>query len=207
MRLAQLEDAPDSKIQREAVGEALQKAGADQDQELLRKVKEMMDAVQTHAPQTAVAIGVDIKDIKAASLRIADIVASGTASGLKAQGVDVSGSFVIEGVRAGESGADPSKILAATVLKTGAREGEIRWTLGGRSPIGFAAEHSVEDHEELAHATSERRLGMQPTLAQPCVEILNDRVSANRRHLQYAPHLSASAPIRNAVPGVRRCRD
>jgi wobble nucleotide-excising tRNase len=76
---------------------------------MLRKVKEMMDVVQAHAPQAAAAIGVDIKDIKAASLRIADIVATGTASGVIAQDVDVSGSFVIEGVRVGESGADPSK--------------------------------------------------------------------------------------------------
>ena len=106
--IAQLEDAPDSKIQREAVGEALQKAGADQDQELLRKVKEMMDAVDTHAPQAAAAIGVDIKDIKAASLRIADIVAHGSASAVKAQGLNVSGSVVIESVRA-ESEVEPSK--------------------------------------------------------------------------------------------------
>jgi hypothetical protein len=107
--VAQLEDAPDSKVQREAVEEALKKAGADHDEELLRKVKEMMDVVQTHAPQAAAAIGVDIEDIKATSLRIADIVAGGTASGITARRVDVSGPVVIERVRVGESGADPSK--------------------------------------------------------------------------------------------------
>jgi hypothetical protein len=37
--IAQLEDAPDSKIQREAVAEALKKAGADRDQECFAKLK------------------------------------------------------------------------------------------------------------------------------------------------------------------------
>jgi hypothetical protein len=107
--LAQLEDAPDSKVEREAVEEALKKAGAEHDEELLRKVKELMDAVQTHAPASAAAIGVDIEDIKAASVRIADIIAVGSASGVKARRLEVSGPVVIEGVRVGEAGDDPSK--------------------------------------------------------------------------------------------------
>jgi hypothetical protein len=68
-----------------------------------------MDAVQTHAPATAAAIGVHIEDIKAASVRIADIIAGGGASGVDARRLDVSGPVVIEGVRVGEAGADPSK--------------------------------------------------------------------------------------------------
>ena len=67
-----------------------------------------MDAVETHAPQAAAAIGVDIKDIKAASLRIADIVAHGSASAVTAHGLDVTGSVVIQGVQA-ESGVEPPK--------------------------------------------------------------------------------------------------
>jgi hypothetical protein len=107
--LAQLEDALNSKVQRAAVKEALQKAGAEHDQELRLKVKEMIDVVQSHAPQIAAAFGVDIEDIKSTSLRIASIVATGTASGLKARRVDVSGPIIIEGVQVGGSGADPSK--------------------------------------------------------------------------------------------------
>jgi hypothetical protein len=105
--LAQLEDTPGSTIQRAAVEESLKKTDAEHDQELLLKVKEMMDAVRAHAPQTAAAIGVDIEDIKSTSLRIANIVASGPASGVIAKRVDVSGPISIEGVHVG--GADPSK--------------------------------------------------------------------------------------------------
>jgi hypothetical protein len=107
--ITQLEDAPDSKVQREAVQEAFKKAGAEHDEELLRKVKELMDAVQTHAPATAAAIGVDIEDIKAASVRIANIIAERGASGVKARHLDVSGPVVIEGVYVGEARAEPTK--------------------------------------------------------------------------------------------------
>jgi hypothetical protein len=48
------------------------------------------------------AIGADLRDIKAASLTIEDVIATGT--GVKAEKVETSGDITIRGVRAGGSG-------------------------------------------------------------------------------------------------------
>ena len=60
------------------VEEDLAKTDAGQDEELLLKAKELLDAIQSHAPGTAGVIGVDLEDIKGASLKIKDIIATGT---------------------------------------------------------------------------------------------------------------------------------
>ncbi|HXT79972.1 MAG TPA: hypothetical protein VN702_10425 [Acetobacteraceae bacterium] len=97
--VAQLEEAPDSKNRRAVVEEDLTDAGAGQDNELLAAAHELTEAIRQHAPGAAAAIGVDLKDVEAANLRLADIAASGT--GVRLEKGRFSGDIDIRGVRAG----------------------------------------------------------------------------------------------------------
>jgi len=105
--LAQLEENPASKARRAVVEEELTAAGAEHDEELLQHAKAVVEAVQQHAPEAAAAIGVDLEEVKGATLRIADVIASGT--GVKVRKGEFTGDLDISGVRAGQSGAEPTK--------------------------------------------------------------------------------------------------
>ena len=85
------------------VEEDLAAAGAAQDAELLAAAQMLIELIRQHAPDAAAAIGVDLKDIEAVNLRLADIVASGT--GVKLEKARLSGDVTISGVRAGRSPA------------------------------------------------------------------------------------------------------
>jgi hypothetical protein len=63
--------------------------------------------IQQHAPGAAGAIGVDLKDVSAANLRLADIAAAGT--GVKVEHGTFTGDIDIRGVRAGVTPGDPPK--------------------------------------------------------------------------------------------------
>jgi hypothetical protein len=102
-----LEQHPTSESRRAVVKEELAQTLADQDEELLRTAKMLLDLIQRQAPETAGAIGVDVHDITAASLAIEDIIATGT--GVKASQVNVYGDVTIKGVRAGPPGETPPK--------------------------------------------------------------------------------------------------
>ncbi len=95
----QLEQAPGSKNRRAVVEEDLAASGAGQDAELVAKARALVELVQQHAPAAAAAIGVDLKDVAAANLRLADIAASGT--GVKVERGAFTGDIDIRGVRAG----------------------------------------------------------------------------------------------------------
>jgi hypothetical protein len=97
----QLEKAPESKPRREVVEEDLTKTGAGKDEEVLRQAKTLLDAIQAHAPETASAIGVDLAEIKAASLNIEDIVAQAT--GVRVRQSEFSGDITIRNVQAGNT--------------------------------------------------------------------------------------------------------
>ncbi len=97
-----LEGDPTSEARRDVVKEDLAKAKVDQDEEVLRQAKALLETIEKHAPDTAEAVGVDLEDIKGASLKIEDIIASGT--GVKVRKADVRGDIEIKGVRAGKSG-------------------------------------------------------------------------------------------------------
>jgi hypothetical protein len=98
----QLEEAPESKARRAVVEEDLTKTGADKDEEVLRQAKTLLDAIQAHAPETASAIGVDLAEIKAASLNIEHIVAQAT--GVRVRQGEFSADITIRDVRAGNPG-------------------------------------------------------------------------------------------------------
>jgi hypothetical protein len=103
----QLEQAPDSKARRGVVEEDLAASGAAQDADLARAARELIELVERHAPSAAPAVGVDLKEVEAATLRLADIAASGT--GVKVEKGKFSGDIDIRGVRAGMPAADPDK--------------------------------------------------------------------------------------------------
>jgi hypothetical protein len=69
--------------------------------------QKLVDVVQQQAPAAAAAIGVDLKDVSAANLKLGDIVAAGT--GVKVQRGTFSGDIDIHGVRAGVPPSDPPK--------------------------------------------------------------------------------------------------
>ena len=101
-----LEKDPTSEGRKAVVKEGLDKVAAGSDEEVLQKSKELLEAVEKHAPETAAAIGVDLEAIRGASLQLRDIIATGT--GVRAKNVEVTGDIVIEGVRAGQSAQNSS---------------------------------------------------------------------------------------------------
>ena len=103
----QLEQAPESKNRRAVVEEDLTASAAGQDRELLAAAHALTELIQQHAPGAATAIGVSLKDVEAANLRLADIVASGP--GVIVEGATVTGDIDIRGVRAGMPPSGPTK--------------------------------------------------------------------------------------------------
>ena len=105
----QLEAAPQSKARRVVIEQDLTAAGAetDLDLDLVAAARELIELVKRDAPAAATAIGVDLQDVEAANLRLADITASGT--GVKVEKGKFSGDIDIQGVRAGVAAGDPDK--------------------------------------------------------------------------------------------------
>ncbi|MBV8575882.1 MAG: hypothetical protein JOZ58_12715 [Acetobacteraceae bacterium] len=103
----QLEQAPESKGRRAVVEEDLTAAGAGKDAELLTLAHKLAELIQQHAPDAAAAIGVDLKEVEAANLRLTDIAASGT--GVKLEQGKFSGDIEIRGVRAGAPTGDTGR--------------------------------------------------------------------------------------------------
>ena len=98
----QLEHAPNSKARRALVEEDLTKEGAGHSVEILQHAKALLDMIAQRAPKTAEVIGVSLTDITGASLRIADVLSSG--SGVRVEGANIDGDINIQGVRAGQPG-------------------------------------------------------------------------------------------------------
>ena len=94
-----LEADPASAARQAVVKEDLAKANAGSDEEVLRQAKALLDSIASHDPEAAKSVGVDLEDIKGASLKISDIIASG--AGVKVRKADIGGDIEIKGVRAG----------------------------------------------------------------------------------------------------------
>lgn len=105
--LEPLEQVPGSKNRRAVVEEDLTASNAGQDRELVAAAHRLIELIQQHAPAAASAVGVDLKNVAAANLRLADIAASGT--GVKVEGATITGDIDIHGVRAGEPSNSPTK--------------------------------------------------------------------------------------------------
>jgi hypothetical protein len=102
-----LEQAPESKARRAGVEEELTAANAGQDAEVMAAARKLIEMIQQRAPGAAAAIGVDLKDVSAANLRLADIAAAGT--GVNVEHGTFTGDIDIKGVRAGVTPGDPPK--------------------------------------------------------------------------------------------------
>jgi hypothetical protein len=103
----QLEQVPGSKNRRALVEQDLTASGAGQDTDLVMAAHKLIELVQQHDPAAASAVGIDLKDVAAANLRLADIAASGT--GVKVEHGTFTGDIDIRGVRAGVSPDSPTK--------------------------------------------------------------------------------------------------
>ena len=102
--LVMLEEDPKSKARRAVVEEDLVKTQAAQDEELLLKAKDLLDAIHSYAPDAAEVIGVDLEDIKGASLKIEDVISTGV--GVKMNRAELTGDIEIKQVRAGTGKED-----------------------------------------------------------------------------------------------------
>jgi hypothetical protein len=100
-----IEQQPASESHRTVLKEDLAKTDAATDAELLTQAKALLDALQRQAPEAIGAVGVDLQAIKAASLTIDDIIATGT--GVKIEGAEIGGDVTIRGVRAWGPGGTP----------------------------------------------------------------------------------------------------
>lgn len=108
--LNKLEETPNSKEHWNTVQDDLWKAGAGRDHDLLLLAIQLLETVKIQAPDAAAAVGIDLKDFRAASLHIDDISADGT--GVRIEKADIQGDVSITGVRA--RGQDhPPKISGA----------------------------------------------------------------------------------------------
>ncbi len=104
--VAMLETDPANKSRQDVIKQDLEKAGAGQDEELLTKAKVLLEAIQTHAPDVPKAIGLELEDIKGASLTAERILAEGpNATGVKIKGSEIGGDITIRDVTA-RSGED-----------------------------------------------------------------------------------------------------
>ena len=103
----QLQEVPESKSRRAVVEEDLTASGAAKDTELAALAHTLIKLIEQQAPAAAAAIGVDLKDVSAANLRLADIAASGT--GVKVEHGTFTGDIDIHGVRAGVPPNEPKE--------------------------------------------------------------------------------------------------
>jgi len=100
--LEMLEVDPASKSRQDVVREGLEKDLAGGDAEILGPAKTLLDVIQKQAPEAAEAMGVDLEEIRGASLQIEEILSSGP--GVKIKKAEIAGDIKIKGVRAGGGG-------------------------------------------------------------------------------------------------------
>jgi hypothetical protein len=96
-----IEKKPDSAPKRSSLAEDLAEAGAEDDAELKELARTLVAALERDAPQAAPALGVDLKDVKAAFLRVGSVESEGT--GVKIRGSEFSGGIDVQSVRAGQN--------------------------------------------------------------------------------------------------------
>jgi hypothetical protein len=97
--LEKLEQIPASKNVQMVVEKELSDYGAGQDAELAVAAHNLIKLIHQYAPAAAFTIGVDLKDVAAVNLRLADIAASGT--GVKVERGTFAGDIDIRGVSGG----------------------------------------------------------------------------------------------------------
>jgi hypothetical protein len=108
-----LENDPADETRQAIVKTDLEKAAARQDEELLRQAQSLILLVGQHAPESAAAIQINLKEAEvAASVRLEELVATGTKADVRvdAEKAKVGGDFEMKGVRASGGGnPEPKK--------------------------------------------------------------------------------------------------
>ncbi|WP_282779147.1 MULTISPECIES: hypothetical protein [unclassified Nocardia] len=94
-----VERKPNSAAKRESLAEDLEDAGVGGDSELAEAAVAVLEAVQQHAPR--VVVGVDVKNLVAAALEVADVRSTG--DGVRVEDGTIGGDVRIHGVQAGIS--------------------------------------------------------------------------------------------------------
>lgn len=97
--VAPIENKPESQAKRDSVAEDLKDAGAERDAELLQAARALLELIQSRAPETGPAIGVDLEKVTAAALRIREVESDGT--GVRVRDSNFAGDIDIGSVRAG----------------------------------------------------------------------------------------------------------
>lgn len=105
-----VEDDPKSQSRQNVVKEDLVKVNADQDIDVIKAAQALIETVSKKEPDTAIAMGVNLADIKAASLRLRDIIATGT--GVNIQRSEFVGDIDIQQVRAGGNDSSTNSTVA-----------------------------------------------------------------------------------------------
>ncbi|GHO77045.1 hypothetical protein KSD_48160 [Ktedonobacter sp. SOSP1-85] len=101
VNVTELEKNPASKSRQAVLQEDLEATDAGQDKELLRSAKALLDVIQAHVSDAPKAVGLDLEDIKGASLTAEHILAQGNqATGIKAKGLDIQGDITFRDVTA-----------------------------------------------------------------------------------------------------------
>jgi esterase/lipase superfamily enzyme len=103
--LEAIEKKPDSEAKQASLREDLQEAKADQDNELLTQAQALLKAISEQPPQLAQAIGIKLEDVKAANVRLQEIIVSGEqAGGVHIKHGDIVGDIKISTVKVEASG-------------------------------------------------------------------------------------------------------
>jgi len=103
--LGAVERRPDSAAKRESLTEDLIAEGAADDAEVLAAARTVLAAVREHESSAAEVVGVDLDEIEAAAVQIADVTS--TQTGVKVRRAKVAGAIDIRGVQAGEGSPHP----------------------------------------------------------------------------------------------------
>jgi len=98
--LEAVEKKPDSPTQKAALQEVLQDANADKDNELLQQAQALLKVISEQPPEVAQAIGIKLEEVKAANVRLQEIIVSGEqAAGVHIKQGEFSGDIEISKVR------------------------------------------------------------------------------------------------------------
>lgn len=95
-----LEKNPDSDTQKQALAECLRDVDADKNEAVLEKAQALLNAIKESSPEIAATIGIELDDVKSASLTIDTIIASGNID-VHARRADIAGDIVIRDLKAG----------------------------------------------------------------------------------------------------------
>lgn len=115
--VAQLEKQPASPKRRALLEEELGETTAAADRELLVQAQQLLELIATAAPTAAQVIGIDLADLRGASLKVSDVVAQGmgAVTGVKVKGATIEGAIEISGVRAGQTPPAPKPATSPSI--------------------------------------------------------------------------------------------